>query len=141
MPTRPRSSWLGLGLAVALLGTSVSAVPAVAAEAPASVSVELAPVGPDGIGGLALLTSAEGGSTVQLLVVGAPAGTTAVVHAGDCAAIDPAPVGLLGDLADGQLQARPPARARDARRRPSRHRPPPRARPRGGPRLWRHPRG
>lgn len=104
MPSRRRSSWLGLGLAVALLGTSVAAVPAIAAEAPASISVELAPLGPDGLSGLALLAPAEGGSSVQLLVVGAPAGTTAVVHAGDCAAIDPAPVGLLGDVASGQLQ-------------------------------------
>jgi hypothetical protein len=108
MPTRPRSSWLTLGLGVALLGASVSALPAFAAEAPTSVSVELAPVGPDGLGGLALLAPIEGGSSVQLLVVGAPAGTTAVVHAGDCAAIDPAPVGLLGDLGDGQLQAELP---------------------------------
>ena len=105
MPIRPRSSWLSLGLGIALMGMSVSAPPVLAAEAPASVPVELAPLGPDGLGGLALLAAAEGGSSVQLLVVGAPAGTTAVVHAGDCAAIDPAPVGLLGDLADGQLQA------------------------------------
>src|SRR5664279_4428953 len=40
----------------------------------------------------------------NVLAVGAPAGTTAVIHAGTCAAIDSTPVGLLGDVgAAGQI--------------------------------------
>jgi hypothetical protein len=101
MPPRPRSVWLGLLLGVALSGQAASA--AIAAEAPGSISIELAPVGPEGLGGLALLAAVEGGTSVQVLVVGAPAGTTAVIHAGDCGAFDPTPVGLLGELGDGQL--------------------------------------
>ena len=61
-------------------------------------------VGPKGLAGLAVLTPRDGGTAANVLAVGAPAGTTAVIHGGTCAAIDPAPVGLLGDVgAAGQL--------------------------------------
>jgi hypothetical protein len=61
-------------------------------------------VGSDGLAGLAVLTPRDSGTAANVLAVGAPAGTTAVIHAGTCAAIDPTPVGLLGDVgAAGQL--------------------------------------
>jgi hypothetical protein len=68
------------------------------------LSVTIDPLGSEGLGGLALLAAAEDGTSVQLLVMGAAAGTSAVVHAGDCATIDPAPLGLLGDVSSGQVQ-------------------------------------
>ncbi len=68
------------------------------------VTVTIVAVGDTGLSGLAILTSDDAGTAANVLAVGAPAGTTAVVHAGTCAAIDPAPVGLLGDVsAAGQL--------------------------------------
>ena len=67
-----RLAALALGLVLVAAGTPVSA-----AEAPASVPVEIAPVGPEGLGGLALLARSDTGTSVQLLVVGAPPGTSA----------------------------------------------------------------
>src|SRR5664279_2540141 len=53
-------------------------------------------VGANGLSGLAILTPRDTGTAANVLAVGAPAGTTAVIHAGTCAAIDSTPVGLLG---------------------------------------------
>lgn len=71
--------------------------------APIQVPVEA--LGPMGISGVALLSTAAAGTAVQLLAVGAPADTTAIVHVGACDAIDPTLVALLGDVsATGQIQ-------------------------------------
>jgi hypothetical protein len=72
------------------------------------MQVQVVKTGPDGVDGLAVLSASEAGTAVQVLAVGAPAGLTAAIHAGDCAAVDPAPVGLLGELQDGQAQATVP---------------------------------
>ncbi len=75
------------------------AVPvATVAQDGAPTTVTIAPVGDQGIGGLAILSPRDVGTAANVLAVGAPAGTTVVIHAGTCDAIDPAPVGLLGDL-------------------------------------------
>jgi hypothetical protein len=66
-------------------------------------------VGEGGVAGLALLAPSGDGTAVQVLVVGAPAGTTAVIHPGGCDAPDPTPIALLGDVgAGGQVQVTVP---------------------------------
>lgn len=85
---------MSLTLAVGGAATHVAAQ-----EAPTTVVVPIAAVGTDGLSGLALLMPAAGGGTdVQIVVADAPPGTFAVVHRGTCAAIDPTPVALLGDV-------------------------------------------
>ena len=77
------------------------------AQAPVQVQVQA--VGDAGVAGIALLTPSAGGAAIQVLVVGAPAGTTAVVHPGTCDIPDAALVALLGDVgATGQLQTTVP---------------------------------
>lgn len=85
---------MSMALAVGGVSTHVAAQ-----EAPTTAVVPIAAVGTDGLAGLALLMPAPGGGTnVQIVVSDAPSGTFAVVHGGTCAAIDPAPVALLGDV-------------------------------------------
>jgi hypothetical protein len=73
-------------------------------QAPAGVTLTLEPVGDGTVTGLAVLTPRDADTAANVLAVGAPAGTIAVIHAGTCAAVDPAPVGLLGDVGTtGQL--------------------------------------
>jgi hypothetical protein len=56
-----------------------------------------------------VLTPRDADTAANVLTVGAPAGAIAVIHAGTCAAIDPTPVGLLGDVGTtGQLAATVP---------------------------------
>jgi hypothetical protein len=97
-------SW-SAGAALATLAIAPSAALG-QGEATAPVQVQVAAVGPDGVAGIALLTASGDGTAVQVLVVGAPPGTTAVVHPGDCATPDPSLVALIGDVgASGQVQA------------------------------------
>ena len=108
MPAR-RLPW-SLSLAVALAG-GLLAPPAASAQDPAAspLQVEVQAVGTGGVAGLALLAPSGSGTAVQVLVVGAPAGTTAVIHPGTCDAPDPTPVALLGDVsAGGQVQVSVP---------------------------------
>lgn len=80
-----------------------------AQDAPATAAVTLAPVGGSGVTGLAVLTPRDGDTSANIVVVGAAAGAMAVIHAGTCGAIDPAPVGLLGDVGtSGQLSTAVP---------------------------------
>lgn len=84
---------------LAILGLAgTMAVPRAAAQEPPTAVVTMEAMGTDGIAGLALLMPVSGGTSVQIVVAGAPAGTLAVVHRGTCEAIDPAPVALLGDV-------------------------------------------
>lgn len=94
----------------ALLGQALGPLVARAADAGvAPVQVAVDPLGPDGVEGVAILSPAAAGSAVQLLVVGAPAGTTAVIHRGSCARVDPTLVALLGDVSiTGQVQTQVP---------------------------------
>ena len=89
-------------LLAALIVLSGGAIPLVGsaqsdAEQPGT-TLTIDAVGTAGVSGLAILTARDGGTAANVLAVGAPKGTTVIVHAGTCAAIDPAPVGLLGDL-------------------------------------------
>jgi hypothetical protein len=73
------------------------------------VQVQVEAVGPAGVAGLAILSPTAEGTAVQVLVIDAPAGTSAVVHPGRCDAIDPALVALLGNVgAAGQVHATVP---------------------------------
>lgn len=73
------------------------------ASPPLQVRVEAA--GPEGLAGLVLLGTAETGTAVQVMAVGAPAGTTAVIQRGACGGTEASLVALLGDLgAGGQVQ-------------------------------------
>lgn len=73
------------------------------------VTLELAPVGDATVTGLAVLTRRDADTAANVLAIGAPAGAMAVIHAGTCDAIDPLPVGLLGDVGTtGQLAATVP---------------------------------
>ncbi len=73
------------------------------------VTLTLDPVGEEAVSGLAVLAPRGGDTAANVLAVGAPAGAMAVIHAGTCAAIDPTPVGLLGDVGTtGQLAATVP---------------------------------
>ncbi len=92
-PWRVPASLLSVALATATIVASASAQDA------APTQVAIAAVGDDGVAGLALLSaSPSGGTAVQIIVASAPADTFAVIHAGDCDDIDPAPVALLGDV-------------------------------------------
>jgi hypothetical protein len=74
-----------------------------------AVTLALDPVGEGIVTGLAVLSPRDGDTAANVLAVGAPAGAVAVIHAGTCAAIDPTPVGLLGDVGTtGQLAATVP---------------------------------
>jgi hypothetical protein len=80
------------------LATTALALPA-QAQGPVTAQVPISAIGEDGVSGLALLSAAaNGGTNVQIVVASAPADTFAVIHGGDCDAIDPAPVALLGDV-------------------------------------------
>ncbi len=71
--------------------------------------VQVQPVGETGLEGIALLAPTTGGTAVQLLVMGAPTGTSAVIHPGGCDVPDTTLVALLGDLgAGGQIQTTVP---------------------------------
>lgn len=77
--------------------------------AAAGATLALEPVGATTVTGLAVLTPRDADTAANVLTVGAPAGAIAVIHAGTCAAIDPLPVGLLGDVGTtGQLAATVP---------------------------------
>ena len=81
---------------------------AAAADAPAGVPIQvsLVPTDPTGPTGLAVLSGADTGTSVQVLVPGVTAGTTAIIHPGSCAAVGVELVGLIGELAaSGQGQA------------------------------------
>ncbi len=98
---------------MAVLLGAVAALPmAAAAQSVAElpgITLTIDPVGEAGISGLAILSPRQDGTAANVLAVGAPKGTTAVIHAGACDAIDPAPVGLLGDVgAAGQLSTMVP---------------------------------
>ena len=89
-----------------ILAASASLSPALAQSGTdlPGVTLTIDALGATGIAGLAVLMPRDSGTAANVLAVGAPAGTTAVIHAGTCAAIDPTPVGLLGDLgAAGQI--------------------------------------
>ncbi|HKZ91383.1 MAG TPA: hypothetical protein VJZ50_04530 [Candidatus Limnocylindrales bacterium] len=105
MSGRGRLPW-SLALSVALFGVLIPAEAALAQDpAPIPVQVQVSAVGASGVAGIALLYPAASGTAVQLLVVGAPAGTTAVIHPGRCDAPDSALVALLGDVGvSGQVQ-------------------------------------
>jgi hypothetical protein len=78
-------------------------------SAQAPVQVQVKALGDAGVAGIALLTPSADGAAIQVLVVGAPARTTAVVHPGTCDAPDAVLVALLGDVgASGQIQATVP---------------------------------
>jgi hypothetical protein len=68
------------------------------AQDPAAAQVVIEPVGTEGVSGLAIMSPAASGTSIQILVSGAPAETFAVIHAGTCDAIDPLPVALLDDV-------------------------------------------
>jgi hypothetical protein len=69
-----------------------------------AATLTLDPVDGGTVTGLAVLTARDADTAANVLAVGAPAGAIAVIHGGTCAAIDPAPVGLLGDVGTtGQL--------------------------------------
>jgi hypothetical protein len=116
-------------------GTPVAASPeATRTESPAATAAvtpeatgesALGPIGltlnaanGSGVTGLATLSEAkEGGQTVvQVLVVGAPAGSVAIVHAGTCANLDPTPAYLLSPIdANGASETTIKASLRDLR--------------------------
>jgi hypothetical protein len=76
---------------------------------PSGATLTIEPVGASAVTGLAVLTPRDADTTANVLTVGAPAGAIAVIHAGTCEAIDPLPVGLLGDVGTtGQLAATVP---------------------------------
>ena len=99
-------------LLAALLSALVSgsvlpaAIAAQSSGEPQGVTLELAPVGDTTVTGLAVLTPRDADTAANVLALGAPAGAIAIIHGGTCEAIDPAPVGLLGDVGTtGQLAA------------------------------------
>jgi hypothetical protein len=100
---------LTVTLAVAGVLASLLSLGFEAAQAsdPAPVTrVTIDAVGSSGVSGLAILSATDAGTAVQVLAVGAPPDATAIIHAGSCAAIDPAPVGLLGNVGGtGVVQA------------------------------------
>ena len=99
-------------LSVAALVAGVLAPTLAMAQSPApaaGATLALEPVGTSTVTGLAVLTSRDADTAANVLTVGAPAGAIAVIHRGTCTAIDPIPVGLLGDVGTtGQLAATVP---------------------------------
>ncbi len=93
-------------LVMAVLSLSVGMpVQSGAQQAPAKITVQIVEQGGSGLTGLALLEAAETGTSVQVVVLGAQAGTVAVIHRGTCAQYDELPEALLGDVgAAGQIQ-------------------------------------
>jgi hypothetical protein len=77
------------------LGAVVHAADVSSAE---SIQVQIEPGDPSGPSGLAILAADDAGTAVQVLVPGAPEGTTAVIHPGTCDAVDPTLVGLVGEI-------------------------------------------
>ncbi|MCC6383470.1 MAG: hypothetical protein IT304_13265 [Dehalococcoidia bacterium] len=95
-------------LSVLVIGGSVppGVASAQATEDPRVATFTLDPVGDGTVTGLAILAPRDADTTVNVLAVGAPAGSIAVIHGGTCAAIDPTPVGLVGDVGTtGQVAA------------------------------------
>jgi hypothetical protein len=97
-----------LPVALAACLALATALPATLATAQgsgsATAAVTLSPVGDSTVSGLAVLTPRDADTAANVVALGAPAGAMAVVHAGTCTAIDPTPVGLLGDVGTtGQL--------------------------------------
>jgi hypothetical protein len=103
---------------------SVPASPAAASPAATSASA-LGPIGltlneenGSGVSGLATLAETkDGGQTVvNVLIVGAPAGTVAIIHAGTCNNLDPTPAYLLRPVdANGASETTIAATLRDLR--------------------------
>ena len=93
-----------VAVVLACISVLVVQLPTYATEASEVAQVQIAAVGADGIAGLAILAPSTSGTSAQVLAPGAPDGLVAVIHQGDCSAIDPTPVGLLGDLGGGQIQ-------------------------------------
>ena len=109
MSSRPRPS-RSISLTLVLVVSAL--VPGIALaqdQAPGPVQVQVQPVGSTGVAGIALLAPAGGGTAVQVLVMGAPEGTSAVIHPGGCDVPDASLVALLGDLGTGgQVQVTVP---------------------------------
>lgn len=109
MSQRVRPMAVVIGVSAALIALIAPGGAAAADDATGSrtapLQVPVEALGPMSISGVALLSPVATGTAVQLLAVGAPADTTAIVHAGACDAIDPTLVALLGDVsATGQIQ-------------------------------------
>jgi hypothetical protein len=103
-----RRSTVVIPVLLALLAPLSIVHAAAAADGPTGlpIQVPLVPADPTGPKGLAVLSVAETGTSVQVLAPGVAAGTTAVIHPGSCAAVGPELVGLIGELAaSGQAQA------------------------------------
>jgi len=99
--TRTSSGLLALLMVSLMGGTST------AAEAPVSavtIQVELASEAGAAPVARAVLTATEAGTSLQVLVPGAAAGTTVVIHPGSCEAVGPDIVGLIGEVVTGQAQ-------------------------------------
>lgn len=94
-------------LSVLVIGGSVPGVAAAqTTDGRPAATLTLDPVGDGTVTGLAILAPRDADTTVNVLAVGAPAGSMAVIHGGTCAAIDPTPVGLAGDVGTtGQVAA------------------------------------
>jgi hypothetical protein len=94
-----------LSIAPLVLGALAPGLSLAQSPAPATgATLTIEPVGTSIVTGLAVLTPRDADTAANVLTVGAPAGAIAVIHAGSCAAIDPLPVGLLGDVGTtGQL--------------------------------------
>ncbi len=95
-------------LSVLVMGGSVPAglASAQATDDRHAATFTLEPVGGGTVTGLAILAARDGDTTANVLAIGAPAGSIAVIHGGTCAAIDPTPVGLVGDVGTtGQVAA------------------------------------
>lgn len=100
-----------LPVAALVLGALAPGLAMAQSPGPAAAGATLAlePVGAATVTGLAVLTPRDADTAANVLTVGAPTGAIAVIHAGTCAAIDPLPVGLLGDVGTtGQLAATVP---------------------------------
>lgn len=91
---------VGVGLLVLLVASGAGVA---AQDAASRTVVPLAPAGPTGLQGLAILTATGEQTAVQVQVVEPPANTSAAIHPGSCEAPDPTPVALLGELSSGDL--------------------------------------
>lgn len=107
MSSPRRSAAIALWCVLLAAFAGHGAVAQEAARDPLLVRVQ--PVGETGLEGIALLAPTTGGTSVQLLVMGAPTGTSAVIHLGGCDVPFTTLVALLGDLgASGQIQTTVP---------------------------------
>jgi hypothetical protein len=99
---RLRASLAATGALLVAVGAGTGI--ATAQEAPAPVLVTITPVDVDGPTGQAFLSPTPTlGSSIFVYIPGAPAGATVALHAGTCAAIDPAALAQVAtDPATGQ---------------------------------------